>query len=222
MTADDRTWLFMCVSILWVKESLQLLRRGRLNGLCNQLKSVIAAVEVCHHALFYEFGRYSHPLTAHHISYIFKACLCHILYIRRLVSCPSKHHAIHIAELRKSLDSDPASILRAYDKARESSGGHSSALVYNDSVAIKVDGNNNTHIKSEVEGQEEEAVVDFDDLNTIETDQKDAADNLATRHNTHDTTLRTGNSGGAGGGLSGLLGLGFGQGNSKEDKFRVP
>ena len=58
VTADDRTWPFMCVSILWVKESLQLLRRGRLNGLCNQLKSVIADVEVCHHALFYEFGRY--------------------------------------------------------------------------------------------------------------------------------------------------------------------
>ena len=59
VTVDDRTWPFMCVSILWVKESLQLLRRGRLNGLCNLLKSVIAAVEISHHALFYEFGRHS-------------------------------------------------------------------------------------------------------------------------------------------------------------------
>ena len=133
------------------------------------------------------------------------------------MSCPSKHHAVHIAELRKSLESDPASILRAYDKARELSGGHSSALAYNDSVTVKV-GASTAHIKSEAEGQgEEEAVVDFDDLNTIETDQKDV--DISDNHrDTHDAGPRTDNSGG---GLSGLLGIGFGQGN-KEDKFRVP
>ena len=144
---------------------------------------------------------------------------CHLTHLRRLVSCPSKHHAVHIAELRKSLESDPASILRAYDKAKESSGSHSSALVYSDSVAVKTEGNT-ANIKSEAEGQEEEAVVDFDDLNTIETDQKDV--DISDNHrDTHDAGPRTDNSGGGGGGLSGLLGIGFGQGN-KEDKFRVP
>ena len=137
------------------------------------------------------------------------------------MSCPSKQHAVHIAELRKSLESDPAPILRAYDKAKESSGSHSSALVYSDSVTVTAIGNT-AHMKSEAERQEDESVIDFDDLNTIETDQKDADADISDNHqHTHDTGPRTGNSGGGGGGLSGILGLGFGQGN-KEDKFRVP
>ncbi len=54
----DPSWPFMCVAVMFTRESLQLLRTGVLYDLCNKAKNVMDVVCQYHHACFAEFGRY--------------------------------------------------------------------------------------------------------------------------------------------------------------------
>lgn len=54
----DSSWPFMCVSIMFTKESLQALRRGALNGKCSKRQSVLYVLHEFHRACFAEFDRF--------------------------------------------------------------------------------------------------------------------------------------------------------------------
>jgi len=54
---DDTSWPFLCVSINFTKECLQLLRRGIFNDRCNKQQSVMIIINDYHKALFNEFIR---------------------------------------------------------------------------------------------------------------------------------------------------------------------
>ena len=58
----DLTWPFMCVSVLFTKETLQTFRAGSLNNLCNERKDVLSVLADFHHACFLDFGKYVHIL----------------------------------------------------------------------------------------------------------------------------------------------------------------
>lgn len=53
----DRSWPFMCVSIMFTKEAIQALRRGDLNKKCNKRRNILSVVHDFHHACFYDFAR---------------------------------------------------------------------------------------------------------------------------------------------------------------------
>lgn len=53
----DLTWPFICVSVLFTKETLQTFRSGSLNSLCNERKDIISVLADFHHACFLEFGK---------------------------------------------------------------------------------------------------------------------------------------------------------------------
>ena len=97
---QDLSWPFMCVSILFTKEAIQALRSGSLNRLCNEIKDVVSVLHDFHHACFHEFGR-------------------------RLSDCPSVHHAVHLAAIRKLCESGGGlALFKAYrEKSRKDSEG---------------------------------------------------------------------------------------------------
>lgn len=53
----DNSWPFMCVSIMFTKESIQALRRGDLNKKCNKRQDILSVVHDFHHACFYDFAK---------------------------------------------------------------------------------------------------------------------------------------------------------------------
>ncbi len=54
---QDSTWPFMCVSIMFTKESLQTLRSGALNKKCNKYKDVMTVLNNFHSSCFNDFAR---------------------------------------------------------------------------------------------------------------------------------------------------------------------
>lgn len=58
-SAQDTSWPFMCVAIMFTKEALQCLRRGVLNDKCNKRKTVFGVINEFHRACFAEFERYA-------------------------------------------------------------------------------------------------------------------------------------------------------------------
>lgn len=107
----DLTWPFMCVSILFTKETLQAFRAGSLNNLCNERKDVLSVLADFHHACFLDFGK---CVRFHYIEYVldnFNFCL---IYRRRVVANSSRHHAMHLADLRKGIETDPLAILKSF------------------------------------------------------------------------------------------------------------
>jgi hypothetical protein len=52
---NDKSWPFMCVSIMFTREALQALRRGVLNDKCNKHKCVLPVLHQFHRACFAEF-----------------------------------------------------------------------------------------------------------------------------------------------------------------------
>ncbi len=53
----DTSWPFMCVAVLFTKESIQALRSGVLHSYCNKYQDVLKSLNEFHHACFSEFGR---------------------------------------------------------------------------------------------------------------------------------------------------------------------
>ena len=54
--------------------------------------------------------------------HIFKACLtCGLNYRRRVAANSSRHHAMHLADLRKSIETDPIAILKSFLVSKNSS-----------------------------------------------------------------------------------------------------
>lgn len=92
--SEDLTWPFACVSIMFTKEALQTLRAGSLNKVCNKRQDVLKALHEFHQACFVEFGR-------------------------RLVADSTKHHAMHLADLRKEIEGNPTGLLKGYYKVLE-------------------------------------------------------------------------------------------------------
>ena len=54
----DKSWPFMCVSVMFTRESIRALRSGSLNPVCNEKKDILSVVNTFHHACFGEFFRY--------------------------------------------------------------------------------------------------------------------------------------------------------------------
>lgn len=66
--ADDSSWPFMCVAIMFTKEAVQALRKGVLNDKIAKRLSVFSVINEFHRACFAEFERY---LSAEpHITFI--------------------------------------------------------------------------------------------------------------------------------------------------------
>ena len=53
----DLTWPFMCVSINFTRESVQVLRSGALNKKINKRKDVLMVLNDYHHACFVDFAK---------------------------------------------------------------------------------------------------------------------------------------------------------------------
>jgi hypothetical protein len=53
----DLSWPFMCVSIMFTKEAIQLLRSGTVNAKCNKRKNVMSVLHELHRACFIDFAR---------------------------------------------------------------------------------------------------------------------------------------------------------------------
>jgi hypothetical protein len=85
----DLSWPFMCVSIMFTKESVQAMRSGILNKECNRQGDVLTAMNAFHQACFFEFARL-------------------------IVSNPLLHHAVHLASVRDSCKKNPLNILKNY------------------------------------------------------------------------------------------------------------
>lgn len=56
--AQDASWPFMCVAIMFTKEALQALRKGILNDKISKRMSVFSVLNEFHRACFAEFERY--------------------------------------------------------------------------------------------------------------------------------------------------------------------
>jgi hypothetical protein len=83
----EKSWPFLCVSIMFTKESLSALRQGVLNSYCNKLHSSLEAIHIFYEACFIEFGKL-------------------------LLKYPESHHAVHLATIRKRCESDVSKILK--------------------------------------------------------------------------------------------------------------
>jgi len=57
--ANDSSWPFMCVAIMFTKEALQALRKGVFNEKIMKRQSVFSVLNEYHRACFAEFERYS-------------------------------------------------------------------------------------------------------------------------------------------------------------------
>ena len=88
-TGRDLSWPFMCVSISFTKEAVVALRTGELNGICNDMNSVLEVLYAYHRACFDKF--------------------CSLL-----CDDPMTHHAIHLSTIRAACADKPAKFLRAY------------------------------------------------------------------------------------------------------------
>lgn len=86
----DSSWPFMCVSIMFTKESLQALRRGDLNVACNKAKNVFSVLHAFHHGCFVDFAK-------------------------RLQLQPNVHHGILLAEVREKCSKSPNLILALFN-----------------------------------------------------------------------------------------------------------
>lgn len=73
--ADDSSWPFMCVAIMFTKEALQALRKGVLNDKIAKRMSVFSVINELHRACFAEFERYGWSLLVSLLSVIIQCDL---------------------------------------------------------------------------------------------------------------------------------------------------
>jgi ELMO domain-containing protein len=100
----DKSWPFMCVSVMFTREAIQALRRGDLNKEANQRQDIMSVVHDFHHACFYDFAK-------------------------RLLAAPNKHHAEVLKELRDACQSNPSSLLKSYLSAVKARKGPQDSLI---------------------------------------------------------------------------------------------
>jgi hypothetical protein len=89
--AEDSSWPFMCVGVMFTKEALQALRNGALDKPYHQCpdKDVLAILHLFYEACFFDFGL-------------------------RLLEAPAKHHALLLGEVRKECAEQPRNLLKRY------------------------------------------------------------------------------------------------------------
>eukprot|EP01035_Chromulina_nebulosa_P020196 gene20196-26214_t len=143
----DPSWPFMCVSVMFTRETIQALRRGALNKKCNQRQDVLSVCNDYYRSCFYEFARL-------------------------LIAKPNVHHAEHLKTLRDFSSSNPAQLYRNYRSAIKKF--KSQTDLSNKSVLSLLSFQQNQTVKSTKKSVnkpiKQEEIITFDNLEDIADD----------------------------------------------------